>query len=190
MSVDCLFSFISKILSNLTVLLLNLECIHCAYDVQAQNLTSKQPLSLILNTDFKYNLLITDSINQTSCLTGLHPGEHGHYVINVTANVTSTSFQCTVTVLRQPNNIFIPLIVAGVVLLVLFLGCVIVSRFKLFSRLHHKILQYWKERSLNRSLSYELEEPTSQSTKKSKRVLSLDAFRGFGIEKKTLRYST
>lgn len=182
-----------------------IECIECPYEVIPQELSSGTVLNLTLNTKFNYRVRIEQS-SASSCQEKLVLYENGYYVLNVQpAAPPRTGLQCTLTTQRSPNNIYIPLIVGGVILLVLFIACVLAERFKLREQLLKLKKRYLQRRSPQESaLSYDLQarapaptndgadptvsgtaapvtdkKPNSAASSQSKRLLSLDAFRGF-----------
>lgn len=64
--------------------------------------------------------------------------EHGHYLINVQASTNHTvdsKIQCNVKVERITNNVYTPLIVGSLILVVLFISSILGQRMKLREQL-------------------------------------------------------
>ena len=173
------------------------QCVNCDNKALPQELSSKQSLNLILNTNYQYRLRLETS-SRGSCLETLRVRENGKYLLYVESPSIANStvppqLKCTLTVERAPNNVAIPLIVGIVIIVVLFIGCLVTTRFKLIDRLSKKRVHFLKRGSSQlTSLAYDLQAPlpatasptvsTDATPKptKTKRLLSLDAFRGFG----------
>lgn len=170
------------------------QCVNCADRALPQELSSQQSLNLILNTNYQYRLRLETS-SRGSCLETLRVRENGKYLLYVEspsiANSTAPhQLKCTLTVDRAPNNVAIPLIVGIVIIVVLFIGCLVTTRFKLIDRLSKKKVHLLKRGASQQTpLSYDLQVPLPATTSsaddtskpvKTKRLLSLDAFRGFG----------
>jgi hypothetical protein len=136
--------------------------------------------------------------------------EHGQYILHVQTSINSTSdsgLKCFLSTQRSGNNIYIPLIVGGVILLILFIACIFAQRMKLREYLidlkNHCFKYVPPQESAH---SYDLQasppattiepiNPTNENpimaklppiqkasnvvVPRSKRLLSLDAFRGF-----------
>lgn len=120
--------------------------------------------------------------------------------------------KCQLTTQRSANNIYTPLIVGGVLLLILFLACIIAQRMKFIDYLINVKNRCFKRAPPQDSThSYDLQQCTPAVTidtmnvveanpimtklppihkisnvivPRSKRLLSLDAFRGFSKKKK------
>ncbi|UJR21859.1 hypothetical protein I4U23_024932 [Adineta vaga] len=210
----------NQISGNLTVYVLVNECLDCPYEVIAQDLSSNQVLNLTLNTKYSYRIRIELS-NTSSCLETLNLYEHGEYILNVQQSTVppsnsslDTGLKCILTTRRSANNVYTPLIFAGVILLALFIFCIFAQRMKL-----REYLINLKNRCFNHvppqesTHSYDLQacppvttlcqsgtdpvntvECNSNVSKippihkvsqvivpRSKRLLSLDAFRGLAL---------
>ena len=191
-----------------------IECIDCPYEVISQNLSTDKYLNLTFNTKYKYHMRIEFN-NTTFCLVTLILHEHGQYILNVqtsssstTNSSSNTNLTCLLTTRRSPNNAYIPLIIGGLILLILFIVCIVFQRLKLYKQLI-KLKQHCFKHipSQESAHSYDLQVRSSETTNdqinntnrnstqvklppiqkishtivpKSKRLLSLDAFRGFG----------
>jgi hypothetical protein len=169
------------------------QCVSCAYKVLIQDLSSQKSLNLTLNTNYQYRLRLETS-SRGSCLETLHVRENGKYLLYVespsVANSTAPpQLKCTLTVEREPNNVAIPLIVGIVIIVVLFISCMVNTRLKLIDRLAKKKDYFLKRATAQQTpFAYDLHSPASATVStdsapkpaKTKRLLSLDAFRGFG----------
>ena len=173
------------------------QCVNCADKAVPQELSSKQSLSLTLNTNYQYRLRLETS-SRGSCRETLHVRENGKYLLyaqspSIANSTAPPQLKCTLTVERAPNNVAIPLIVGIVIIVVLFIGCLVTTRFKLIDRLSKKKVHFLKRGASQQTpASYDLQAPlpaTASATvptdatpkpAKTKRLLSLDAFRGFG----------
>jgi hypothetical protein len=173
----------------------------------AQDLSSNKSLNLTFNTNYNYRIRIELS-NISSCFESLTLYEHGQYILNVQSSSTNSSsnLTCRLTTQRSANNIYIPLIIGGVLLLVLFVFCIFAQRMKLREHLLNLKNHCFKNVPPQEPThSYDLQvcPPTVINTTdanpsipklppihkvsnvivpRSKRLLSLDAFRGFGKE--------
>lgn len=183
-----------------------IECIDCFYEVLAEDLSSNKSLNFTLNTKYSYRIRI-ELTNTSYCLQTVSPSEHGSYLLNVESSSTNSSsdihLQCFLTTQRLANNIYIPLIVAGILLLILLLSCIIGQRLKVneyFKTIQKRFLK--KSQAQETAHSYDLQSTvpaetanaaetsptvtrlppiqkmTSVIVPRSKRLLSLDAFRG------------
>ncbi len=136
--------------------------------------------------------------------------EHGQYILAVQTATNSTSdspLKCPLTTKHAGNNIYIPLIIGGVILLILFIACILAQRMKLqeyLIDLKNRCFKYVPPQESTHS--YDLQAPASVTAMetinainenptvaklppiqkppnvivpRSKRLLSLDAFRGF-----------
>ncbi|UJR27883.1 hypothetical protein I4U23_009148 [Adineta vaga] len=197
-----------QITDNLTIYVQVIECIDCPYEVITGNLSSTKAVDITLNTQFNYRIRI--ELNEIlSCQETLILYEHGYYIFNVklsSSSTTNSSLQCTLTTQRSPNNIYIPLIIGGIILLVLFLVCIIAQRYKLreyLLNLKNRLSKHVPSQESTHSYDLQTRTPvvtndeinTNASTTKlppihkvsnvlvprSKRLLSLDAFRGFTL---------
>ncbi|CAF3282215.1 unnamed protein product [Rotaria socialis] len=208
-----------QIIGNLSVYVQVLECTNCPYKIVTEDLSSNKIFNLTINT--KYNYRIRIELHNTSfCVQTLALYEYGQSVLNVqmsstTTNSSSTSdIKCTLTARRSGNHIYVPLIVGGIILLILFIVCLFAQRMKLRERLINLQNRCLKRIPQQEStLSYDLQTrttPTATATTatdtiiatdanlaitkippihkisnvvvpRSKRLLSLDAFRGFAM---------
>lgn len=140
------------------------------------------------------------------CEESLSLREHGRYTLEIQLSTTNFTLQCHFSTQDQGNNIYIPLIVAGVILLVLFIVCLVAERLKWLERLIDLKNHCFKSRSTDESAEpqdlqvrgpavnvvkvnnteEQLIIPKSEPVQKvsnilvprSKRLLSLDGFRG------------
>ncbi|CAF0805606.1 unnamed protein product [Didymodactylos carnosus] len=216
---------------NVMVLIQVVECMGCPYETLANALPPSQALNLTFNTKYTYRVRIEFN-NMTVCRETLNLYEHGQYVFNIQSNGSAvptngsldTGIKCTLITRRSSNNIYIPLIVGGVIVLVLFIACIVAQRVKLTEK-----LLKMKERIFNRvpsqqsQSSYDLQQThvtsaivgssaisphitnhhhetttatidsvenhksipplktTNVTVSRSKRLLSLDAFRGVAL---------
>ena len=170
----------------------NTECIGCAF--QHVTVANRAVIfELILNTNYEYKLFLQELNTKASCLVALSLGEHGKYRVSVEQISTST-LNCTLIVDCQPNQIFIPLIVAGIILLILFIASIVASRFELVDSIKRKVERTFRgQPDQPRVFSYDLQTCAPAASvetrsvvnpiKTKKRLISLDAFRGFGKEK-------
>lgn len=161
-----------------------------------------------MNTNYEYHLRI-ESPARSTCQQLLSLGENGRYLLYVRpASPTNSSLTCSLTVQREPNKIWIPIVVSVVILLVLLVGCNVASRYNFVDYLLRQ-----KDRCLSRAtspiatISYNLQAYTGEGAPaatteapavpkkpaepsgKTKRLLSLDAFRGFGNRNDTFSKS-
>lgn len=200
-----------QFIDRLNVSIQIVECINCSYEILSENLTSKASLSLTLNTKYSYRIRIEQS-NISSCLLSLVPYEYELYLLQVENGNQSTNSSsnknliCNLITKRSASHIYVPLIVAGVLLSVLFLTCIVAQRMKF-----DEYLKSIQKRFLNKkppqesTQSYDLQanppaetinasetNPTitrlppikkvsSVIVPRSKRLLSLDAFRGLTL---------
>ncbi|CAF1481200.1 unnamed protein product [Adineta ricciae] len=195
-----------QIVNDLTLYIQVIECIDCPYEVITQDLSSTKSIELTLNTKFNYRIRV--ELNPTSsCQDTLILYEHGYYRFDVKlSSTTNSTFQCLLTRQRSPNNVYIPLIVGGVILLVLFVACLVAQRFKFRTfliNLRNRVSDRVPPQESAQSYDLQSRAPvttnneadTSTATAKqqsahemsnvlvprSKRLLSLDAFRGFTL---------
>lgn len=168
------------------------------------NLSSSHVLNLTLNTAYTYRIRI-DSINGSYCEQTVSLHEHGRYTFDIRLFITNSTLNCRLLTENSGNNIYIPLIVAGVILLILFILCLIAQRLKWLERLIRWKNDCFKSRSTQEpDRAYGLDacaegsnianinstetnpmtdkaEPvqkTPNAVPRSKRLLSLDGFRG------------
>ncbi|CAF0889821.1 unnamed protein product [Rotaria sordida] len=205
-----------QIIGNLSVYVQVIECIDCPYKIIAQDLSSNKILNLTVNT--KYNYRIRIELNNTLfCIETLSLYEHGNYILNVKISLSSSTNSssnsdliCTLITRHSPNNIYIPLIIGGIILLILFIACIVAQKIKFRERLIILKNRFFKSVPPPQETphSYDLQARTSATatdpinatngnstlTKlppipkisnvavpKSKRLLSLDGFRGFAL---------
>lgn len=169
----------------------------CGYKILSSNLTSNTSLKLIFNTKYSYFIRIEQS--NTSCyLKTFEPYENEFYVLTVENQSTNSSsnrnFTCTISLPRSTIHAYVPLIVAGVLLLILFLACIVAQRMKF-----DEYLKTIQKRFTNKTPTQEathaemintnetnptvarlppIQKVSSVIVPRSKRLLSLDAFRG------------
>ncbi|CAF3370347.1 unnamed protein product [Rotaria sp. Silwood1] len=207
-----------QIIGNLSVYIQVIECNDCPYIIIARDLSSNKSLNLTVNT--KYNYRIRIELNNSSfCVETLSLYEHGQYVLNVQMSLSSSTnsssnsdLRCRLITRRSANNIYIPLIVGGVILLILFIACIVAQKLKLRESLIKLQNRYLKRvpppPSQETTHSYDLQVRSAATTTdpinaisgnstltklpptnkisnvivpRSKRLLSLDAFRGFAL---------
>ncbi|CAF0896915.1 unnamed protein product [Adineta steineri] len=204
-----------QINGNLTVYIQVIECIDCPYEIITEDLSSTKLLNLTLNTKFNYRIRI-ESNNLSPCLESLKLYEHGHYILNVqpapstqTNSSSNSTLKCILTTQRSANNVNTPLIIAGVILLVLFVACILGQRMKVrehLLNLKNKCLKRVPPQESSQSYDLQACPPTvvhdatittdgttpvtqlppihkisNVIVPRSKRLLSLDAFRGFAL---------
>lgn len=163
-------------------------------------------MNLVVNTNYEYRLRIELS-SRASCQPFLDLAEHGRYFIYVqrTSSAEDFSLTCPLTIQREPNKIWIPLVIGIVIIVVLFIGCNIGSRYNVIDYLLRQKDRWLKPvTSEPTAISYNLQSYThdgtaaatttttvtpsdqifpkkpTDTTNKAKRLRSLDAFRGFG----------
>ncbi|CAF2506841.1 unnamed protein product [Rotaria sp. Silwood2] len=205
-----------KIIDNLSVYVQVIECIDCPYRIIAQDLSSNKSLYLTVNTKYNYRIRIELS-NTSFCIEPLTLYEHGQYVLNVqmssslsTNSSSNSDLRCSLITRRSANNVSIPLIVGGVILLILFIACIVAQKLKLRERLIELKNRLFKsvppQQETTHSYGLQVRSPATATdsinatggnstlTKlppinkmsnvmvpRSKRLLSLDAFRGFAL---------
>ena len=156
-------------------------------------------LNVTLNTNYAYRLRVESSTKKSLCLLDLSVREHGQYLVTIRSG-SDTNLECEVTVRRVANNVSVPLIVGMILVVVLFFGCIIAKRFNVVDRLTALKNQCLKRRPIQESArTYNLQATVAGTTAepslvkastsdevilpkptKTKRLLCLDAFRGFG----------
>ena len=159
-----------------------------------------------MNTNYAYRLRVEWPTTKSFCLQELAVREHGQYLVTVRTG-SGSSLLCELTVRRAANKVYVPLIVGMILVVVLFFGCIIAKRFNLVDRLTALKNQCLKRRPIQESTrAYNLQPtvagataepslvkpPTSDEAApakptKTKRLLCLDAFRGFGNGRKKTR---
>ena len=188
----------------MTVSIQVIQCIECAYEIIAQDLSSTHFLNVTLNTAYTYRIRI-DSTSASSCEQTLSLREHGRYTFDVQLSTTNSTLECHLTTENSGNNIYIPFIIAGIILLILFIVCLVAQRLKWLERLIRLKNDYLRSRSTSESgHAYNLDarsegtnvvninateaspviaksesvQKTPNAVPRSKRLLSLDGFRG------------
>lgn len=168
-----------------------------------------------MNTKYSYRIRV-ELNSGSSCIESATLHEHGKYSLNIQLMSTNSStifdLKCMLNTQRSAHNVYIPLIVGGIILLLLFLTCLIAQRLKareyfmnLINRVFKNIPQQesthsydlqvrppvttttanndtvnGQDTSLNATKIPPIHKVTNAAVPRSKRLLSLDAFRGFG----------
>ena len=146
--------------------------------------------------------------------------EHGQYILTVQSPANSTSdslLKCPLTTQRLGNNIYVPLIIGGVLLLILFIACILAQRMKLreyLIDLKNRCFKYVPPQESAHSYDLQspapvtaieplntvnenpaiakippIQKPPNIVVPRSKRLLSLDAFRGLSNTNKKCYFS-
>ena len=182
-----------------------IQCVECSYEIIAEDFSSTHFLNITLNTAYTYRIRI-DSTKSLLCEETLSLREHGQYTFEVQISSANSTIQCHLATQDAGNNIYIPLIIAAIILLALFVVCLVAQRLKWLERLvslknrcckSRSVQEYTEAQDLqvrapitNIAKINNTEEtliiPKSESVPKvsnvlvprSKRLLSLDGFRG------------
>lgn len=200
---------------NLTVYVQIIECVRCPYELIAEDLSANKIINITLNTKYNYHIRI-ETVNKSYCVEKLNLNEHNQYVLEIGTNLSMNSsfesyLKCNLVIRYSSMSVYIPMIVAGIILLVLFILCIIAQRFDIyeyFLKIKKRLSKHAP--SQESAHSYDLQacslQPATSNNQihattdgnpsviklppihkasnaavpRSKRLLSLDGFRGFG----------
>ncbi|XP_036430203.1 heparan-alpha-glucosaminide N-acetyltransferase [Colossoma macropomum] len=161
-------------------------CYKCLYQPLASMEAGPGNVSVVVSTPFTLTLKVT-SVNGSSTLCSLSYSfeEAGHYSLWVRPGDTNLEFNvtCFVSVDKSPNDTYLPLLVAALVLALLaFLWvCVpLLLRCSCMSKLRNYMCCNRSQYSMEREEAI-TEACVDQNRPKSSRLKSLDTFRGFSL---------
>ncbi|KAL2083233.1 hypothetical protein ACEWY4_021006 [Coilia grayii] len=163
----------------ITVLFVSDYCYKCLYQELVRVGGGPKNGSVVVSTHFTLTLkLQPDSTNQTFCGRMETFEEAGYYSLWVRPSETERRVICFLTVDKDPNNSYLPLLAAALLLAVLSLlwaAAPYIYRWKCTSKIINLISCRRPE------LSAENEEPSTEAGNqpRSSRLKSLDTFRGF-----------
>ncbi|CAL1578381.1 unnamed protein product [Knipowitschia caucasica] len=152
------------------------------YKCVQQPLTSVKPnnsSSVIISTKFTLTMQAeTKTRNSSFCRWSQTYGEGGHYLVDIRLSEVVDEPSCTHTVQTSPHNVYLPLLVAALVLL--FLSALVVAAPYIYRR---RDTSKFLRAVCCRSPQYSVDktEPPECDRPKSARLQSLDTFRGFSL---------
>ncbi|XP_047458205.1 heparan-alpha-glucosaminide N-acetyltransferase isoform X2 [Mugil cephalus] len=160
-------------------------CHKCVYQHLATVKPSNKNTSTVISTKFTLSVRVeSQSRNSTLCSWSRTYREGGHYCIWLQTLDGSTEPTCSHTLNKSPNNTYLPLLVAALLLAVIALLIVVVPyvyRRRCTSPFLRTIFCRGPQYSVDNDGAHANE--TGQSTAKAKptRLRSLDTFRGFAL---------
>uniref|UniRef100_A0A3Q1G1Y1 Si:dkey-192p21.6 n=1 Tax=Acanthochromis polyacanthus TaxID=80966 RepID=A0A3Q1G1Y1_9TELE len=159
-------------------------CYKCLY----QHLASVKPnnnASVIISTKFTLTVQVSSQTrNETLCRWSQTYEEGGHYSVRIHMSEVGTNPSCTPTVNKTPNNPYLPLVVAALLLAIVALLFVVIPyvyRRRCTSKFIRTICCQGSSYSVDNDIALDSETPHNASKAKPTRLLSLDAFRGFAL---------
>ncbi|XP_062376297.1 heparan-alpha-glucosaminide N-acetyltransferase [Sardina pilchardus] len=178
---EALLTVHNQLTEDITVLFVSDYCYKCLYQPVVNVSAEQKNASVVVSTLFTLTLKVEPySQNRTLCRWTQAFEEAGHYSLRVTQYETTSDVTCFLSVDKSPNNSYLPLLAAALVLAVLSLLWTVapyVYRWKCTSKIINLISCRRPQLSTeNEDLSAEI---TSQP--KSSRLKSLDTFRGLSL---------
>ncbi|XP_074532015.1 heparan-alpha-glucosaminide N-acetyltransferase isoform X1 [Halichoeres trimaculatus] len=137
--------------------------------------------SAVVSTKFTLTIQVR-SRNETLCRWSQTYGEGGRYTVWIHMPEASSDPSCSHTVEKSPNNAYLPLLVAALLLAVIslvFIGVPHIYSSRCTSKFIKTICCQGRQYSVDDAEAFEAEHNTSKS--KPTRLSSLDTFRGFSL---------
>nr|XP_040033706.1 heparan-alpha-glucosaminide N-acetyltransferase [Gasterosteus aculeatus aculeatus] len=159
-------------------------CYKCLF-LHLVTVTHSNNASAVLSTKFALTLEVkSHTTNATLCRWSQTYGEGGHYSVWIQMSETANNSSCTFTVDKKPNNVYMPLLVAAlllVVLAVLFIARPYIHRRCCASKCIRTVCCQGPQHSDDNELVEACEAQQNTTKAKPARLLSLDTFRGFSL---------
>ncbi|XP_059215070.1 heparan-alpha-glucosaminide N-acetyltransferase [Centropristis striata] len=178
---QALLTFHNQLTEEVQVFYTSDYCYKCVY----QHLVTVKPdnnASEVISTKFTLSLQVTRTRNATHCGWSRAYEEGGHYTVWIQMSGGASNPSCTEAVGKEPNNTYLPLLVAVLVMAIIALLFVLVPyiyRWRCTSKCIKTICCQGPQYSVDNDISCEAEHSTTKA--KSTRLRSLDTFRGFSL---------
>ncbi|XP_072293662.1 heparan-alpha-glucosaminide N-acetyltransferase [Eucyclogobius newberryi] len=155
------------------------HCYKCVHQLLATVGPNSSSSSVIVSTKFTLTTQVESQTSNDSLCNWSHAyAEGGHYLIHIGVSEVPSEPSCSLIVQKSPHNVYLPLLVAALVLLLLSVSIVAVPYI-------YKRRGTWTfVRAVccgSRGYSVDDNEPPECDPAKSTRLQSLDTFRGFAM---------
>ncbi|XP_009305614.1 uncharacterized protein isoform X7 [Danio rerio] len=181
---EALIKFHNELPYNISVYYTSDYCYKCLYQPLATLGIGQSNISVIVSTQFKLTLQITSIVGTANlCSLSQTFEEAGHYSLWMRKQGLLKDVTCSLTVDRSPNNAYLPLLAAFLILTFIaafWVSLPYILRLRCSQRLKNRMCHHGSQNSM------EMEEPNTEqqideSKPKSSRLKSLDTFRGFSL---------
>ncbi|XP_023132897.1 heparan-alpha-glucosaminide N-acetyltransferase isoform X2 [Amphiprion ocellaris] len=182
---QALLTFYNQLTEEVQVFYTSDYCYKCLYQHLATVKPNNNNASVIISTKFTLTVQVSSQTrNETLCRWIQTYEEGGHYSVRIHMTEVSTNPSCTPTVNKTPNNPYLPLVVAALLLAIVALLFVVIPyiyRRRCTSTFIRTICCQDSSYSVDNDIALDSETPHNTSKAKPTRLLSLDAFRGFAL---------
>uniref|UniRef100_UPI0037E8D68B heparan-alpha-glucosaminide N-acetyltransferase n=1 Tax=Semicossyphus pulcher TaxID=241346 RepID=UPI0037E8D68B len=160
-------------------------CYKCVYQHVVTVKPNNNNETAVISTKFTLTMQVeSQDRNATLCRWSQIYGEGGHYSVWIQMSEAPGNPSCTHTVDKAPNNAYLPLLVAALLLAIfalLFLGAPYIYRRSCTSDIIKTICCQGPQYSVNNDGRQAFEAEHNTNNAKPTRLCSLDTFRGFAL---------
>nr|XP_055025730.1 heparan-alpha-glucosaminide N-acetyltransferase isoform X2 [Misgurnus anguillicaudatus] len=179
---EALLTFQNELPYNISVLYTSDYCYKCLYQPLATVGNKQQNVSVVIRTSFRLTLRILPvDTNGSLCSLSQTFEEAGHYSLRMRPSGLLNDVTCSFSVDKSPNNAYLPLLVAFLILAfaaVFWAFLPYIIRCSCTQRLKNHICCQESQHSMEDATT---EPSMHQNQPKSTRLKSLDTFRGFSL---------
>ncbi|KAM4590666.1 heparan-alpha-glucosaminide N-acetyltransferase [Odontesthes bonariensis] len=181
---QALLTFHNHLIEEVQVFYQSDHCYKCVHQLLA-SVKPKNNASTIISTKFTLSMQVElRTTNATLCRWSQTYVEGGHYLIWIHRPDAFTNPICNLSVDERPNNTYLPLLVAALLLAVIALLSVMVPyiyRRRCTSKLIETVRCQGPHHSVDNVTAHACETAHNSGKAKPSRLLSLDTFRGFSL---------
>ncbi|KAM9365531.1 heparan-alpha-glucosaminide N-acetyltransferase [Pholidichthys leucotaenia] len=181
---EALLTFHNQLTENVSVFYSSDYCYKCVYR-HLFTVKPKSNASAVIGTKFTLAVQVEAKNNGTLCRWSQTYEEGGHYSVSIHTSEPSSDPHCSHAVDNSPNNAYLPILVAALLLAVIALLSVAlpyIYRRRCTSKVMKTICCRGSQSSVDKDGGRHNSESGPNPTKsKPTRLLSLDTFRGFSL---------
>ncbi|TKS85293.1 Heparan-alpha-glucosaminide N-acetyltransferase [Collichthys lucidus] len=179
---QALLTFHNQLTEEVQVFYTSDYCYQCVYQHLVTVKPNKNNASAVISTKFTLSMRVqSQTRNATLCRWSQTYGEGGHFSVWIQMSEAPSGPSCTHTVAKTPNNAYLPLLVAALLLAIIALLFVVapyIYRRRSTSKFIKTICCQGSKYSVGNDAANACEAEPNTAKAKPKRLHSLDTFRG------------